>query len=278
MKIWKTLLQALLGLLAACAAAAAVGTWILPQENDLLGTVGGIRLSVSGIGAGLSLLTMLAFADGWIGARNRRLPEARGIGRVMNGLGFGLLPGVAVWKVFEQHTALGRGNPLPEGLNLSGFLTREDAWLPSLLELMLALLLFVAVVIWLMLRKADLPENGDLFGVSAVCWGAVRTVTEGFRAAQLSLLGETRVVGWLAAGVVLAGLVVWCARNLRQKRNTGYILACIPVFLVSITGIVLIQNGVIRSGIPAVNLAAQCCFALLAMKAALCLGRISRIG
>jgi len=73
-----------------------------------------------------------------------------------------------------------------------------------------------------------------------------------------------------------AVLAVWTVRALRQKRNTGYIFACIPVYAVSVAGIVLIQNRVVETVYPAVNLGMQALLSLLALKAALCMGRVTR--
>ena len=38
----------------------------------------------------------------------------------------------------------------------------------------------------------------------------------------------------------------------------------------------LIQNEILGTGIPAADLAGQVCFALLALKAVLCMGRVTR--
>ena len=274
-KIGKTV-QALAGLLAAAAAGLAAGTWILPAENDLIAAFGGFRITGAGIGAALSLLTVLGFADGWIGSRNRRLPAAGGAGRILNGLGFGFLPGAAVWKIFEQRTSLGQGTALPEGWQDAWIFSAGGRWLPGRTEIMLALLLFGLLILWLALRKQELPENGDLAGVSLAMWGSVRLITESFRAVQIPLLGEARITGWIAAGVLAAVLAGWTVRTFRQKRNTGYALACIPVFLASIAGIVVIQNEILRTGIAAADLAMQICLALLAFKSVICMGRVSR--
>jgi hypothetical protein len=48
------------------------------------------------------------------------------------------------------------------------------------------------------------------------------------------------------------------------------------VFLLSVAGIALIQNQILQTGVPAADLAGQICFSLLALKAVLCMGRVSR--
>ncbi len=273
MRVWKKAVQALAGLALAFLAAVAAGTWLFPEENDLIVSLRGFRLSVSGLGAGLALLTVLAFADGWIFVGNKNAPEAAGPGRVGNGLGFGLLPGIAVWKIFEHSTALGRGKALPEGWSSLGFLSRDGAWLPSRAELMMVLLLFAAFALWLAVRKREIDENGDLFTVCAVCWAAVRLVTEDLRAEQLALFGDWRAVGWIFAGIMLSALILRSARDLRRGRNRGRVLGSVPLFLISVAGIVLIQNGVIHSSVLVMNLIAQILFAALAAAAVLLVGR-----
>ena len=276
MSTGRKILQALAGLILAGADALAAGTWVFPQERDLIASFAGLRLSVSGLGAGLSLLTVLAFADGWIGARNRKDPGGRGAGRVGNGIGFGLLPGILVWKIFERHTLLGRGTPAAAEFGGEGWLISGGAWLPGRIEIMTAGILFAAVILWLALRKEELPDNGDLAGVCVGIWCGARMVTESFRAEQIVPAGGTRIIGWLAAAVMAVILFRWILRAFRQKRNTGYALACVPVFAISVAGIVLIQNGIIGTGIPAADLAGQICCALMAVKALICMGRVTR--
>ena len=276
MRGFKTVLQGLLGIVLACCAAAATSTWLLSGENDLLFQWRGFRISACGLGAGISLLVTLLFANGWIAARKRRHPEGRGMARLMNGLGFGLLPGAAVWKAFEQETFLGAGTPVPAGLPQAPWLTEQGICFPSRTEMLLALLLFAAACLWLFLRKNDLPENGDLMGVCAAIWAAGRTVTEGLRAGQTVLFEIPWAAGWAALAVMAIVLTGWTVRAFRQKKNTGYAYACIPVFAVTGTLLVLLQKGILLSYNAPAALAAEVCCALLAVKAVLCMGRVTR--
>ena len=276
MSIWKKILQALAGLALACAAALGMGTWIFPEERDLILPLGAFRLSATGIGAGLSLLVMLAFADAWVGIRNRKDPAGAGPGRTLNGLGAGFPAAVLIWKIFEQRTALGRGTAPADGMEIPGWLAADGRWATGRIEIMLAVLVILSVTLWLVLRRQDLPENGDLAWVGLSCWCAGRMVTEHLRAEQIALLGSVRIVGWLAMGCMAVILACWTARIVHQKRNTGYAYACVPVFAASAAGLALIGNQVIRIGIPAADLGMQVCLALLALKAVLCAGRVSR--
>ena len=263
--------EALAALLLAGCAALAAGTWIFPAEKDLIASFAGFRLSIAGIGAGLSLLTLAGFARGWT-----RLARGENSGTWRNGIGFGLLPAAAVWKVFEHRTLLGQGKELPEGLPRLPGLSGEGMAFPSRAELCLAALLFGILVFWLAARKRELAEGGDLLGVSASCWAAARMVTEHFRLHQILIPDDFRIAGWAAAAVLALTLGIWTARAFRQHKNTGYAFACVPVFAASVAGIVLIQNEILGTGIPAADLAGQVCFALLALKAVLCMGRVTR--
>ena len=277
MKIWKGIVRLLFALAAALAASVAMGTWELPGESDLIASWQGFRLTASGIGAGLSLLVLLGFAEAWITARRKTSPEEDGIGRVWNGIGFGLLPAVLIWKIFEAQTSRGGGDAAPGEIPGAGWLLREGRWLPAQAEALLAAGLLIAVILWLVLRKEPIPENGDLMGISLGCYAAGRMLTEGFRAGQ-----ESRwfggLAGWIAAAVMICALAVWIARAVRAKENTGYALACAPVMLAAVAGTVLIQNGILRTGNPWADLGMEAVCSLLAMKSLCCMGRVTRKG
>ncbi len=268
-------MQALAGLILAAALAAAVSTWAFPAENDLLYSAGPVRFGVTGAGAGLSLLTALAFAGGRIHVRRKDESGNERTGSFADGFGFGLLPGLAVWKCFEEHTVLGKGTRIPEGVVSLPWFTADGISRPCRLEAFLALLLFAALIVWLALRSEPL-RNGDVFGTAAAMWGACRLVTDGFRAEQLPWMGEARITGWLSAGLMLAALAVWTARTFRKRKNTGYAFVCVPVFAASVALAAMVRNEIILADNPPARLVLTVCGALLALKAALCMGRVSR--
>ncbi len=274
MKTLKLILQALLGLILSCAAALAVSTWAFSGEKDELAAFGSLRLSISGLGAGAALLMTLAFADGWIGERKRRGGSSFP-GTLLNGLGFGLLPGAAVYKIFEQTTFRGAGRAVPEGIPALPWVTENGLYQPCRLEMILALTAFLAVVIWIAFRRNELPENGDMAGISAALWGCVRLITEGFRAREAALCGTAGLPVYLLAGLMLMILVLWTGRAAQNRENTGYALACFPVFLAGTAVIVLQETEVLRVN-PAADLAIRGSCALLALKAVICMGRVSR--
>ena len=266
--------QALVGLLAAAAAGLAVSALAFPEEPDTLWIPGGLRVSVTGLGAALAVLICLAFADGWAGIR-RRHGRTAFPGTPVNALGFGLLPGIAVWKAFEQETALSAGKTLPEGLGEAAWLSEGGCFQPCRLELLLAAAAFGAMMLWLALRKEEIPENGDLMGIAALQWSAARLWTEPLRAAEEGLPGGRTPVMILFAAVLGLILALWTVRTLKQHQHTGYALACVPVYLAAAAVIFLQRAGILTVNPLADGVIRAVC-ALLAMKAAVCMGRVSR--
>ena len=275
--VLKSVFSALCGLMAAAAVGAAMGTWGLMEERDLLYMLGPVRITVCGIGAALSLLTLLAFANIWIGwKRKGSSEEGEKAFSLLDGLGFGLLPSIAVWKCFEHFTRLGQGNALTEDFPALPWVTEKGLFQPARLEALMALALFAALIVWLMARKKELPAMGDLAGVSLTLWGGVRLVTEGVRISQPGIGGMPPVNGWLAAASMLICLLIWMIRDIRTYQHPGYIWACSLVWAGSIALIVLIRNHILIFDHPLADTLLVLCAALLAMKAVLCMGRISR--
>ena len=267
----KTVLSVLLGLVLSAAAGAVMGTWGLPEENDLLTAWGPVRLSVAGAGAALSMLTICCFAGGWMAAKEKGKEASWA-----DAVGFGLLPGIAVWKSFEQGTRLGLGTAVTAGLPVLPWVTREGIWLPSRLESVMSLILFAAVILWLMIRKKEWPAGWDLAGVSVTLWCALRLITEGARAAQTGIGGLPPVMGWLAAAGMLLCLILWTVRSVRAHVHPGYFFACWAVWVAAVALIAVMRNGLLTLNHPWADCMAVILAAALAMKAVLCMGRISR--
>ena len=275
MNIFLKILQALAGAALAAGAAVAFSTWGLPEEGNLLFFSEGFRVTAAGAGAGLSLITALAFTNAWIAARRKDAGETAA-GDLLNGIGFGLLPAAAVWKCFEQGTAIGQGTPVPAEIPKAAWLTENGLYQPARIEMLLAAALFAAVILWLMLRKEPLPADGDLMGVSLTLMAAGRLVTEGFREGEAFFFGMPPVGGWIAAAVLAAVMIVWTRRAFRKNKSPGYAWGCWAVMLGTVAVLILQRNGILNTGYPPAELAISCCCGALAMKAALCMGRISR--
>ncbi len=271
MKIIRGMAMALLGLLLSAAMAIVVSTWLFQAEKDGLLSFGGFRLSVSGAGAGLALLVLLTFANGWIGERGRR-GEQRFPQTIVQGLGFGLLPALSVWKAFEQMTARGAGAVVEDRMPAIPWLTEAGLYQPCRVEMVLLLLAFAGEILWLVLRKEEVPENGDLLPLSMSLWATVRLITERFRAGEACGI---RPMEYVSAGVLVLCLALWVTRAFRQHKNTGYAWACVPVMVASLAAVALQGLGILSVN-PAADLAIRCACALLALKAVVCMGRVTR--
>lgn len=291
MRVFRLVVQALLGLLLCAAAALAASAWLFPAGGQELAQIAGFRLNLMGAGVGMALLTVLLFANGWLGARSRQA-DARsrrfaaapaegggadaparnrpGFAGLLAGLGFGLLPAIAVFECFAQHSFLAAGREVPETLPALAWFTAEGCFQPCRVEAALALLCFGGLVLWLMLRKTSLQRQEDLLPLSLALFGAALLFSLAFRP-----LEGTDPARWGAAGVMLLSLLFFLARSFRQKKNTGYAWACVPVFAVFTAGILLQDAGVLTVN-PRADLAIRLVCALLSLKAVICMGRVSR--
>ena len=276
MKGFKTAIQALAGFFLSAAAAAAASTWFYPDGNDTLWKAGIFRLNVTGVGTGFSLLALLAFANVWIAHATKMDRKKTYAGTILNGFGFGFFPAAAIFKIFEQVTVPGRGIAVPEKIPELHWLTHNGYYMPSRIEFLLAVLSFIAVILWLSVRREPLPENGDLLGVCLSIWGGIRLMTEPFRESQLPAFGEIRFSGIAAGCTMLICLAFWVARAVNEKKNAGYAFACIPVFIAGCAVVLLQARQIISTGNPAAEMAVSSACALLAIKACLCMGRVSR--
>lgn len=225
-------------------------------------------------GAGLSLLTCLIFALLWAGFFRKR--GSRGFGNLLNGIGFGLLPAAAVWKTFEPDMTGIAASAEADRIWSPGILSMLRDPMPARPEFFLILLGFAAVCLWVILRKEDLPANGDVFGAAVILLCTAAWIAE-------PLHGETgfRLFGMngrlpVAFALMLICMALWIWRGSEEQKNTGYAMACVLVFLGCAAATVLLRTGRFPAGSEPADFAIQAGCALLAMKAALCMGRISR--
>ena len=170
-------------------------------------------------GLGYSALVLLFFALGWNVSHRKRLGKPPGRGAVLNAVGYGLLPAAAVWKTFEHHTFLGEGRPLFPPVTELAFFTEDGRFAPCRAEMCLLILGFLAMSLWLILRKQEVPRNGDLLPVSLVIWAGIRIVTESLRAETATVWLGQRMIRILACAVLLLCMAVWTARWAKKKTN-----------------------------------------------------------
>ena len=94
--------------------------------SEVLFEVFGITVTVTGVYALISFLVMMLFMSLWLAGRKKKTGKEIFAGQVMNGIGFGLLPALAVLKAFQEMST-GAGatvfEPLPaiRWMTLNGY-------------------------------------------------------------------------------------------------------------------------------------------------------------
>ena len=163
-------------------------------------------------------------------------------------VGFGLLPGIATWKAFEQFTAAGSGVAAREPLDRLWEATEEGLFLPCRIELCAALISFAGIVLWLVIRKRELSGNGDL-ALSVLCvYGAIRTVTENLRAQPWIRLGVFSLVIPVCCALNWTGLILWSVRRDKVQKNSFLNIVEFAGALFCTCAILLISAGVLSAG------------------------------
>ena len=213
--------------------------------SEVLTEAGGIRVTTKIASAGIATLVLALFAVLWLIERRKRTGKHAVPGDWMSGAGYGLLPGFAVWKVFEHLSRNGRGAAVTEPLPLVRWLTEEGRYCPCRIELAAAALCFIAVTLWLIFRKREPEGSGDLLPVTLCLWSAIRIVTESFRPEPNHLLRYT----YCAA--ILLCLVWWTVRRTRVSRGAvrtaaDWIAAavCTGIIVVTSEGILSVGSGI----------------------------------
>ena len=183
--------------------------------SEQLTEIAGVQITVTGVSVGITVLTLLLMMVWWLLDRKKRTGRAFFAGQVMNGIGFGLLPALAVWKALEE---LGRSHPgteVPEPLPQTRWLCDGGRYVPVRIEMAAALVCFFLICFWLILRKEALPDNGDLLLISVCLWAGIRLVTEGFRAEP------ERIYRYASCSVILSAVILWAVRRSRIYHMPG---------------------------------------------------------
>ena len=238
--------------------------------HDVITEVAGIRMTVKLAAAGISLLVLILFAVLWLLDLKKRAGKSIPFGAWINGIGFGLLPAIAVWKAFEDYMPAAKGTEVIEPLPLIPWLTGDGVFMPCRIELAAALICFTGICLWLILRKEDLPDRGDLLLVALCLWAAVRIITVSFRPDIDS------VYRYVCCGLILSGLVLWTVRRARIRPGAGRIAADFTAEGLCFAMIVVTTEGVLSAGSTIGDLAAVAGCAVLAAALALIAGGDSR--
>ena len=212
--------------------------------SEALFEVLGVTVTVTGVYALLSAAVLILFMSIWLAGRKKRTGKEIFAGQVMNGIGFGLLPALSVLKGF-QDISIGTGSHVFEPFPLFRWITENGCFRPGRIEMSAAAVCFVLLCLWLIIRKKELPDNGDLL-LTAVCiWATIRLVTEDLRSEPQDLFRY-------ASCMTLAGcMILWSARRTRMIHATARMAAdllavgiCIAAHLITAWGILSVGSSV----------------------------------
>lgn len=248
MRILKKLLWALLILVTAAVVMVGVSTLAERREGEAIVSFLRMRITVTGIGAAFAYLTIVLFAGLKLADLRKRKNTAAGWGERLNAVGFGLLPGAAVWKVFEQATLLAYGEDICEPLPAIPFVTAEGRFAPTHIEMIGAIACFALILLWLILRKKDLPGNGDLLLTVLCVWSLFRVFTEAFREESLLRAGNLDLITVLFLLLADICLAVWTVRRQRTQKSTAFTVLEWFAVLCSEAVIVLTAAGILTAG------------------------------
>ena len=191
---------------------------------DVLAEVSGVRLTVRMAGIAAALLILILFTLLRKAIVKQASSETKTLMKWLDGIGFGLLPSIAVWKIFES-VYDGAGRAVIEPLPRIPWLTENGRFLPCNIETAAALLCFAGLCLWLMFRKNELAGKGDLLIVSLCLWAGIRVITESFREAP------DNVLRYVYCAVILICLAVWTVRQQKsphaKQRAAGSWLAAV---------------------------------------------------
>lgn len=224
----------------------------------------------------LAISVWAVFAVYWIRdvRKRRKLPTTAGTW--LNAAGFALLPAIAVWKIFEPYTALNTAGKKIAADSAAGILlTGEGRLIPWRIELAAALAAFTAIIVWLMFRKKDMEENGDLALTVLCVWGAVRSVTEGMRE-NTARIGPVSVIICAAIAAELTALTVWTIRRGKKEKSAGLTALEWATVIAGGAVILLLEGGILfpENTIAEIGISSGC--ALLAAVLILFAGKDSR--
>lgn len=250
-------------------------------------TIGNFEVTIMMLGIPVALIVWLIMFLIWSGMYKKTIwagtLEGTGAGKRLNAAGFGLLPALAVFRLFTVKTELARGRISHSGwlkdtaftmLNGDG----QTVYCLALISTVGLLLLFALLVLWLALRKERIPDNGDVLWTSVTGLGALMIVISTIAREDGLKLGNMPVQVWIGFLLIMIPLLVWAVRNGRQKKNTAYIIVCTAVFFLTAAVVAVREYSELLGNETVTLTAIRTGASLLAVKATLCLGRVSRNG
>ena len=228
------------------------------------------------VGLGAGLLMLVLFTALWLLLIRNREDGRLKAGDWMNALGFGILPGIAVWKVFEQYAGVRTmGKELFEPLTSALWITENGRFVPCRIEFIAAAAGFILIAAWLILRHERLPGNGDLLLIVLCTWGAVRSVTEGLREETVRL-GPLNAVILAAVAAEIICMGIWTARRGRKEKNAGLTVPEWAAAVACGAVIILQEADIVKLASPIANLAVTVGCGILGLTLILMTGKDSR--
>ena len=219
---------------------------------------------------------LVLFSLLWLFVIRKKADGRRTAGDWANALGFGLLPGIAVWKAFEQYSGIRTvGRELFEPLKAISWFTADGRFVPCRIEFCAATAAFILVTVWLIVRRDRLPGNGDLLLTVVCIWSAVRSVTECLRRDTLRI-GPLNAVIIAAVAAEIICMWIWTVRRGKKEKSAGL---TIPEWVAAIAcgAVILLQEAKVLSlDSPIANLAVTVGCGLLGLTLILMAGKDSR--
>lgn len=212
--------------------------------SEVLFEVFGVNVTITAVYGVVSVIVLLLFMSLWLMGKKKRTGKDIFAGQVMNGIGFGLLPALAVLKAFQE-AGTGAGSKVLEPLPCIYWLSVDGYYMPGRIETAAAALLFVLLCLWLIMRRTEIPDNGDLLLIAVCVWASIRLVTEDFRANPMDLFRYT------SCGTVLACAILWSVRRARRMHvpvrtavDLTAICICIALNLITARHILSAGSGI----------------------------------
>ena len=226
--------------------------------SEKLFEIFGITFTVTYVYAILSAVVLLLFMTWWLLNRKKRTGKPVFAGQVMNGIGFGLLPALALLKSF-QDLSYGKGAEVIDPLPQISWLCQEGCYRPMRIEAAAALFLFLLMCLWLIFRKEEFPDNGDLLMIAVCLWSVIRLGTEDFRREPHLLFHCT------SSATVILCLVIWTVRRIRICRMPLRTIADLTAVTACVAVNILTTVRVLSAGSDIADFAVKMGSALLAM-------------
>lgn len=226
--------------------------------NEALFTVFGIPVAAAGVNTAAAVAVMILFMSLWLIGRKKKTGEAIFAGQVMNSAGFGLLPAIGVFKALQSMRS-GTGANVYEPIPLIRWITVNGSFIPERIETAAVSGCFILICLWLIIRREDLPDNGDLLIIAVCLWATIRLVTENLR-------NEPKDLIFLSAeGSLAAGMILWSVRRGRRMHCPARTAIEMSAVIICLGMNLITAKGVISTGSAIGDLAVTTGSAILAL-------------